>query len=447
MLATLGGILALIVGLALLLLPVVVSELSRPRDSVWGAVVLLLGLVLVTSADRLTGAPMLAVLCGGLLIGRLGSEVGQGRWRQLSSEEQTALGSSERWITSLNQLVTIAAQLLAALLDTLAKLQQAVQQRRQPKGTGKRWIRQESPAEAGPEGKADEVAPVAAVINEQAESDAPAEAAADSEALDQKPSSAQQDDEAQAQPADTTAADPSTADTAPADLSERAAPEEASEPAAATATDDATGAETEPAESLAQPGAGDKADATDLEPFAEPAVDVVDGASSTPINAEDSDESNGADGATAPDATLDADQGEEADPNGETVTAPLSADNGAGGDNDAEPWPGSTATASPITPAIPDTTAIPVTTAVAETTAESETAVEPETPASPAAAAEPLQVIQSFEEIDALLDLPPRPASNQESQDALPVNRGPSRPEEIVDVEVEEVPADHPDRR
>jgi len=438
MLATLGGILALIVGLALLLLPVVVSELSRPRDSVWGAVVLLLGLVLVTSADRLTGAPMLAVLCGGLLIGRLGSEVGQGRWRQLSSEEQTALGSSERWITSLNQLVTIAAQLLAAVLDSLAKLQQAVQQRRQPKGTGKRWIRQESPAEAGPEGKADEVAPVAAVINEQAESDAPAEAAADSEEPDQKPSSAQQDDETPAQPADTTAADPSTADTAPADLSEIAA-QEASESAAAT--DDATGAETEPAESLAQPGAGDKADATDLEPFAEPAIDAVDGTSSTPINAEALDESNGADGATAPDATLDADQGEEADPNGETVTAPLSADNGAGGDNDAEPWPGSTATASPITPAVPDTTA------VAETTVESETAVEPETPASPAAAAEPLQVIQSFEEIDALLDLPPRPASGQESQDALPVNRGPSRPEEIVDVEVEEVPADHPDRR
>jgi len=407
-------------------------------------VVLLLGLVLVTSADRLTGAPMLAVLCGGLLIGRLGSEVGQGRWRQLSSEEQKALGSSERWITSLNQLVTIAAQLLAAVLDTLAKLQQAVQQRRQPKGTGKRWIRQESPAEAGPEGKADEVAPVAAVINEQAESDAPAEAAADSEEPDQKPSSAQQDDETQAQPADTTAADPSTADTAPADLSEIAA-QEASDSAAAT--DDATGAETEPAESLAQPGAGDKADVTDLEPFAEPAINAVDGASSNPINAEALDESNGADGATAPDATLDADQGEEADPNGETVKAPLSADNGAVGGNDAEPWPASTATASPITPAVPDTTTIPVTTAIPITTAVAETTVEPETPASPAAAAEPLRVIQSFEEIDALLDLPPRPTSSQESQDALPVNRGPSRPEEIVDVEVEEVPADDPDRR
>ena len=147
MLATLGGILALIVGLALLLLPVTVSELSRPRDSAWGAVVLLLGLVLVTSAERLTGAPMLAVLCGGLLIGRLGTEVGQARWRQLSSEEQTALRSSARWRTSLNQLLTVSTQLLAGLITALVTVRQALQQtiarRSQPRGSSKRWIRQD----------------------------------------------------------------------------------------------------------------------------------------------------------------------------------------------------------------------------------------------------------------------------------------------------------------
>ena len=77
MLATLSGDLCLLLGLALLLLPLLAVELSRPRDGVWGAVVLLLGLVLVTSTDRLRGAPMLAVLCAGLLIARLGSEVGQ----------------------------------------------------------------------------------------------------------------------------------------------------------------------------------------------------------------------------------------------------------------------------------------------------------------------------------------------------------------------------------
>ncbi|MFM9102322.1 MAG: Ycf66 family protein, partial [Cyanobium sp.] len=62
MLAILGGALALVIGLAVLLLPLLLPELSRARDAVWGAVVLLLGLVLVTSAERLRGAPMLGVL-------------------------------------------------------------------------------------------------------------------------------------------------------------------------------------------------------------------------------------------------------------------------------------------------------------------------------------------------------------------------------------------------
>ena len=101
MLATLTGDLCLLVGLAVLLLPLLATELSRPRDGAWGAVVLLLGLVLVTSNDRLRGAPMLAVACGALLIGRLGSEVAQARWHQLSPEEQQRLGSRERWASSL----------------------------------------------------------------------------------------------------------------------------------------------------------------------------------------------------------------------------------------------------------------------------------------------------------------------------------------------------------
>ena len=88
MLASLSGSLALALGLAVMLLPLLSPELSRPRDAVWGAVLLLLGLVLVTGADRLSGSPMLAVLCGGLLIGRLGGEVMQLRWRQLTPEEQ-----------------------------------------------------------------------------------------------------------------------------------------------------------------------------------------------------------------------------------------------------------------------------------------------------------------------------------------------------------------------
>ncbi|MFM7464054.1 MAG: Ycf66 family protein [Cyanobium sp.] len=70
MVATLAGFVALLLGLGLLTLPLLATELSRPGDSAWGALVLVLGLVLVTCADRLTGYPMRAVISAGLLIGR-----------------------------------------------------------------------------------------------------------------------------------------------------------------------------------------------------------------------------------------------------------------------------------------------------------------------------------------------------------------------------------------
>jgi hypothetical protein len=148
MLATLGGLLALLLGLAILLLPLLATELSRPRDSVWGAVVLLLGLILVTSADRLTGAPMLGVLCGGLLIGRLAAEVSQGRWRQLSQEEQQRLWSKERWQTSLQQAGATVTHLIAQVGASSTGLGQWLAERRQPKTSGKRWVRPEEPEPA-----------------------------------------------------------------------------------------------------------------------------------------------------------------------------------------------------------------------------------------------------------------------------------------------------------
>lgn len=148
MLATLAGFLALLLGLSLLLLPLVVTELSRPRDSVWGAVVLLLGLVLVTSAARLTGAPMLAVLCGGLLVGRLGGEVAQGRWRALTDEERQALRSAERWSRSLNQLAAVAGNLLQSGVGAAAGVSAWLAERRQSRSHGKRWVRAESSREA-----------------------------------------------------------------------------------------------------------------------------------------------------------------------------------------------------------------------------------------------------------------------------------------------------------
>ena len=139
-LAVLTGSIALVAGLLLMLLPLLVSQLARPRDGLWAAVVLLLGLVLVTGAERLTGAPMLGVLCGGLLIGRLSTEVGQQRWQALEPSAREQLRQKEYWQSQLVQLNEALQKLLAALLDLLGWIKQRL---RKPEVT-KRWVRSEA---------------------------------------------------------------------------------------------------------------------------------------------------------------------------------------------------------------------------------------------------------------------------------------------------------------
>ena len=152
MLATIAGDLCLLLGLAVLLLPLLATELSRPRDGVWGGVVLLLGLVLVTSSDRLRGAPMLAVICGALLISRLGAEVAQSRWQHLSQEEQQRLQSKERWTTSVQQLGTSVTTLLSnigAAAGSLKPEPPAANREEGSNRSGKRWVRPENSNQQG----------------------------------------------------------------------------------------------------------------------------------------------------------------------------------------------------------------------------------------------------------------------------------------------------------
>ena len=141
MLATFSGDLCLVAGLALLLLPLLAVQLSRPRDGVWGAVILLLGLVLVTSSDRLRGAPMLAVLCSSLLIGRLGVEVSQSRWNALSSDEQAKLASKEQWVTSFQQLFASIVKVSGGVGDVVQQLKPT----EPAQAVSKKWIRPETP--------------------------------------------------------------------------------------------------------------------------------------------------------------------------------------------------------------------------------------------------------------------------------------------------------------
>ena len=145
-LAVLIGSLALIAGLLLMVLPLVASELARPRDSFWAAVVLLLGLVLVTASERLTGAPMLGVMCGGLLIGRLGSEVGQQRWSALEPAQQQRLSETSYWMEQLQQLRGAAAKLLAAGGIVASWLKERLNK---PE-VSKRWVRADATGEPTP---------------------------------------------------------------------------------------------------------------------------------------------------------------------------------------------------------------------------------------------------------------------------------------------------------
>ena len=107
---------------------------------------LLLGLVLVTSSDRLRGAPMLAVICSALLISRLGAEVAQSRWQRLSQEEQQRLRSKERWATSAQQLSMSVTTLLTNLRSAVGSLKPEPAAAHREEGSsrsGKRWVRPE----------------------------------------------------------------------------------------------------------------------------------------------------------------------------------------------------------------------------------------------------------------------------------------------------------------
>jgi hypothetical protein len=83
------------------------------------------------------------VVCAGLLIGRLATEVGQARWRQLSLEEQQRLGSLERWSTALAQLGQTGLGLVGqtgALAGGLGGWL-AQHRPRARRSTTKRWVR------------------------------------------------------------------------------------------------------------------------------------------------------------------------------------------------------------------------------------------------------------------------------------------------------------------
>ena len=104
MLVSIFGYLFLFIGLLILFLPLMLIELSRPRDWLMGGLFLFLGLFLLVENELLRGSINLLVISMAILYGKMSLEIIQTRWYQLSSEEKKRIGSFQRWFESFKQL-------------------------------------------------------------------------------------------------------------------------------------------------------------------------------------------------------------------------------------------------------------------------------------------------------------------------------------------------------
>ena len=104
MLISIFGYFFLFVGFLILALPLMLVELSRPRDWLMGGLFLFLGLFLLVENDLLRSSINLLVISMTILYGKMISEIFQNRWYQLSAKEKKRIGSFERWFESFKQL-------------------------------------------------------------------------------------------------------------------------------------------------------------------------------------------------------------------------------------------------------------------------------------------------------------------------------------------------------
>ena len=136
MVISISGYLFLLIGSLILSLPLILTELSRPRDWLMGGLFLFSGVCLLVESDLLRGSINLLVISIVILFGKMCLEIFQNRWFQLSSEEIKRLGSFERWLESSKQLGQSFASLVNPLINvfTIMKSQSEKSQRE------KKWV-------------------------------------------------------------------------------------------------------------------------------------------------------------------------------------------------------------------------------------------------------------------------------------------------------------------
>ena len=143
MLNSIFGYLFIIVGLLILALPLILVELSRPRDWLIGGLLLFLGLILIVENDLFRGSISLFVLSIAILFGIMMSEIIQIRWYQLSLEEKKRIGSFDRWLESFKQL----GQIFAVILKGFLNFFKSISFQSQKPLSEKKWVRSESKEE------------------------------------------------------------------------------------------------------------------------------------------------------------------------------------------------------------------------------------------------------------------------------------------------------------
>ena len=117
MVVYISGYLFLLIGALILSLPLILIELSRPRDWLMGGLFLFSGLYLLVERELLRGSINLLVISLIVLFGKMCLEIFQNRWFQLSSEEIKRIGSFERWFESYKQLVQSFTSLGNSLIN------------------------------------------------------------------------------------------------------------------------------------------------------------------------------------------------------------------------------------------------------------------------------------------------------------------------------------------
>ena len=139
MLISLFGEVFLFIGLLILVLPLVLTELSRPRDWLMSGLFLFVGLFLLVENDLLRGSIDLFVFSVATLIAKMISEIIQNRWYQLSSEEKNRIASFERWFESFKQLGQIFALVGTGFLNFF----KSFRIKSENPLTAKKWVRPE----------------------------------------------------------------------------------------------------------------------------------------------------------------------------------------------------------------------------------------------------------------------------------------------------------------